>query len=179
MTSIFKVSGNDESKVGGASPVRVNTPGDLGTSWDSLRGITGKAYEQHRSTRVRTALWSVLLIVGLASLGLVLHNYMPALVSFGEELSDTVQQLASRSPTPSSAARETAVPDLRGARKQVRPSRTRVAESQAEDQPYELGFRPFYATALVGGRRVSLVSNNSVVVLDMANGTWKFGSELE
>jgi hypothetical protein len=178
MTSTLKLSGNDEPKTG-VSSAQLNSPQDGGSNWESLRGLTKNAYQPHRSTRLRTALLAMLLIVALGSLGLVLRNHMPALVSFGEELKETVHQLTERSPTPSTASRGTAVPDLHGERKQVRPSRTRVAESQPEDQPYDLAFRPFYATAVVGSRRVSLVSNNSVVVLDMASGTWKFDSELE
>jgi hypothetical protein len=176
MTSIFK-PGNDEPKTDAPS-ARVDSPQNVGTNWDNLRGLASNAHQQQRSTRLRTALLAVLLIVGLGSLGLVLHNHVPALVSFGQELSETVHQLASGSPTPSTAARETALPDLRGARKQSRPSRVPVAQSQAE-QSYDPAFHPFYATAIVGGRRVALVSNNSIVVLDMDNGTWKFGSELE
>lgn len=177
MTSTLKLSANDESK-GSIFPALVTSPQDSGTEWESLRGLTKNAYQPRRSTRFRTALLAVLLMVALGSLGLVLHNYMPSLVSFGEELSETVHQLASGTPTASTAARGTALPDLRDAHKVNRSPRVRVAESQA-NQPYDLGFRPFYATAVVGGRRVSLVSNNSVVVLDMADGTWKFGSELE
>jgi hypothetical protein len=177
MTSLFKLSGNDESQAA-ASTAPGNPVQDGGTNWESLRGLTENAYQPRKSTRLRTALLALLLSVVLGSVGLVLHNQMPALVSFGEELSETVQQLASRSPTPSTAARGTALPDLRGVHKPNRPSRMRVAESQA-DQLDDFAFRPFYATAVVGGHRVSLVSNNSVVVLDMANGTWRFGSELE
>lgn len=177
MTSIFKRSGNDESKVA-VPPAREGSPQDAGTNWDSLRGLTENAYQSRHSTKLRTALLAVLLIVGLGSLGLVLHSHIPALVSFGEELSETVHQLASGSPTPSTADRGTALPDLRGARKPNKPAPKRAAESQA-DPPHNFAFRPFYATAVVGGRRVSLVSNNSVVMVDMAAGTWTFSSELE
>ncbi len=177
MTSIFKLSGNDEPKTTVPS-ANVNPPQDADTHWESLRGLTKNAYQVRRSTRLRTVLLAVLLMVGLGSLGLVLHNHIPALVSFGEEVSETVHQLVSPSPTPATAARETALPDLRGARSQARSSRKQVAESQP-DQAYDPAFHPFYATAIVGGRRVALVSNHSIVVLDMDNGTWKFGGELE
>lgn len=177
MTSTLKLFGNDESKTG-VSSAQVNPPQDAGTNWESLRGLTKNAYHVRRSTRLRTALLAVLLMVGLGSLGLVLHNHMPVLVSFGEEVSETVHQLVSESPTPSTAERGTALPDLRGARKQARSSRATVADSQP-DQAYDPAFHPFYATAIVGGRRVALVSNHSIVVLDMDNGTWKFGAESE
>jgi hypothetical protein len=178
MTSTLKLSGSDESKRDVLS-AQVNPPQNGDTNWEDLRGLTTNAYEPHRSTRLRSALVAVLLIVGLGSLGLVLHNHVPALVSFGEELKETVHQLTEGPPTPSTASNGTALRDLRSSRKKVRPARTRVAESQPEDQPYDLSFRPFYATAIVGGRRVSLRSNHSIVLLNMDNGTWKFGSELE
>jgi hypothetical protein len=177
MTSTLKLSGNDESK-GGVSPALVSPPQDLGTDWESLRGLTKNTYQPDRSPKVRAGLLAILLVVSLGSLALVLHNDMPALVTFGEEVSETVHQLVSASPTPSTAARGTALPDLRGARKQPRSSRMQVVESQP-DQSYDPAFHPFYATAVVEGRRVALVSNQSVVVLDMDNGTWKFGAELE
>lgn len=175
MSSIFNASGNDESKAGASAPVK--PPQDPGTNWDTLRGLTSNAYQLPRSTRLRTTLLALLLIVALGSLGLVLHNHMPALVSFGEQLSETVHRFAAGSPAPS-MPHEAALPDLRRARKQIRPSRAPVAESQP-DQAYDPAFHPFYATAVVGGRRVALVSNNSIVMLDMDNGTWTFDSELE
>ncbi|HEV2117651.1 MAG TPA: hypothetical protein VGR48_16575 [Terriglobales bacterium] len=177
MTSILKLSGNDESKAG-VSPVPENSPQDLGTNWDDLRGLTKAAYQPKPSTRLRTALLAVLLVVALGSVGLVLHNHMPALVSFGEELSQTFDRLASRSPTPSTAAHEVPLPDLRSARGKRRVTPAPVLDAQSE-QAYDPTFHPFYATAVVGGRHVPLMSNNSIVVLDMGNGTWKFGSELE
>ena len=177
MTSTLNLSGNDASKVG-ASPALITPPQQLGTDWESLRGLTKNTYQPDRSTKIRTVLLAVLLIVGLGSVSLVLHNHIPALVTFGEEVSETVHQLVSATPAPSAAARGTALPDLRGVRKQPRSSRMRIAESQP-DQAYDPAFHPFYATAVVGGRRVALVSSHSVVVLDMDNGTWKFGAELE
>ena len=177
MTSTLKLSGNDESK-GGVSPALVTSPQEAGTDWESLRGLTKNTHQPDRSTKARPVLLAVLLIVGLASLGLVLRSHIPALVTFGEEVGETVHQLVSASPTPSTATRGTALPDLRGPRKQPRSSRMQVVESQP-DQSYDPAFHPFYATAVVEGRRVALVSNHSVVVLDMDNGTWKFGAELE
>jgi len=177
MTSTLKLAANDESK-SGVSPALATPSQDLGTDWESLRGLTKNTYQSDRSTKIRTVLLAVLLIVGLGSVSLVLHNHIPALVTFGEEVSETVHQLVSASPAPSTAARGTALPDLRGARKQARSSRTPVAESQP-DQAYDPAFHPFYATAVVGGRRVALVSSHGIVVLDMDNGTWKFGAELE
>ena len=177
MTSIFKLSDNNESKAA-VSPARGNSPQDLGTNWDDLRGLTKAAYQPKPSTRLRTALLAVLLIVALGSVGLVLHNHMPALVSFSEQLSETFDRLASRSPTPSTAAHEVALPDLRSARGKRRASHTPVQNSQPE-QAYDPAFHPFYATVVIGGRHVPLMSNNSIVVLDMANGTWKLDSELE
>jgi hypothetical protein len=177
MTSTLKLSGNDESE-GGVSPAVVTQPPELGADWESLRGLTKNTYQPHRSTKVSTGLLAILLIVGLGSLALLLHNHIPALVTFGEEVSETVHQLVSSTPAPSTAVRGTELPDLRGARKQARSSRMRVAESQP-DQAYDPAFHPFYATAVVGGRRIALVSSHSVVVLDMDNGTWKFGADLE
>ena len=177
MTSTLKLSGKDESK-GGISPALVTAPQELGTDWESLRGLTKNGYQPDRLTTARPVLLAVLLIVSLASVVLVLRNHIPALVTFGEEVGETVHQLVSASPTPSTATRGTALPDLRAARKQPRSSRVRIAESQP-DQAYDPAFHPFYATAIVGGRRVALVSSHSVVVLDMDNGTWKFGAEVE
>ena len=177
MTSTLKLSGNDDAK-GGVPPSLITPSQDLGTDWESLRGLTKNTHQPDRSTKARPVLLAVLLIVGLASMGFVLRSHIPALVTFGEEVGETVHQLVSASPTPSTATRGTALPDLRAARKQPRSSRVRIAESQP-DQAYDPAFHPFYATAIVGGRRVALVSSHSVVVLDMDNGTWKFGAEVE
>ena len=86
MTSTLKLSGNDESK-GGVSPALVTSPQELGTDWESLRGLTKNTYQPDRSPEVRTGLLAILLVVGLGSLALVLHNNIPALVSFGAEVS--------------------------------------------------------------------------------------------
>jgi hypothetical protein len=177
MTSTLNLSRNDDAK-GGVSPALVSAQQELGTDWESLRGLTNNTYQPDRSTKALPVLLAVLLIVGLASLGLVLRSHIPGLVTFGEELSETVHQLVSASPTPSTATRGTALPELRATRKQPRSSRVRIAESQP-DQEYDPAFHPFYATAVVGGRRVALVSSHGIVVLDMDNGTWKFGAELE
>lgn len=177
MTSTLKLSGKDQSR-DVVSPSLITPSQELGTDWESLRGLTKNSYQPDRSTKASTALLAILVIVGLGSLGLVLRNHIPALVTFGEEVSETVHQLVSGTPAPSTAARGTALPDMRGARKQPRSSRMRVAELQP-DQAYDPAFHPFYATAVVGGRRVALVSSHSVVVLDMDNGTWQFGAELE
>jgi hypothetical protein len=177
MTSALKLFGNDESK-GGVSPDPIKSPQDPGTNWDSLRGLTSNAYQPQRASRLRTALLATLLVVALGSLGLLLHNHMPALVSFGEELSETVHRLASGTPTPSAATHETTVQDVRGPRSKHASSHARVPDFQP-DQAYDSAFHPFYATAVVGGRRVSLVSNNSVILVDVASGTWKLGSEAE
>jgi hypothetical protein len=177
MTSILKLSGNDESKAG-VPTAPGNSPQDLGTNWDNLRGLTKAAYQPHSSTRLHTALLAILFIVALGSLGLVLHNHMPVLVSFGEQLSETFDRLASRAPAPSTASHETPLPDFRSTRGKHRAAHAPVPNSQSE-QAYDPAFHPFYATAVIGGRHVSLMSNNSIVVLDVAKGMWKFGSELE
>ena len=175
MTSTLKLSGNDEAR-GGVSPALVTPPQDLGTDWEGLRGLTKNAYQPHRSTKVRTALLAVLLILGLGLLGFVWHDHMPALVSFGEELSETVHRFASGSPAPS--PHEPALSQAPSARTRRRPTLAPVRDVQPVPS-FDAAFRPFYATALVGGHRVSLVSNNNVVVLDVAGGTWKYSSELE
>jgi hypothetical protein len=175
MRSIFKLSRNDESKAG-VPPARVDSPQDAGTNWENLRGLTKNAYQSHRSTQLRTALLAALLIVGLGSLGLVLHNHVPALVSFGAELSETVHRLASGSPTP--APHEPALSEVPHARSRRRPTIAPVREAQPVPT-FGPEFHPFYATVVVGGRRVSLVSNNNIVVLDVAGGTWKYSSELQ
>lgn len=177
MTSTLKLFGNDESK-GSVSPSPGKSPQEPGTNWDSLRGLTSNAYQPQRSTKLRTAVLATLLVVALGFLGLVLHNHMPTLVSFGEELSETVHRLASGTPTPSTATHEATVQDVRSPRSKHGSSHARVPDAQP-DQAYDSAFHPFYATAVVGGRRVSLVSNNSVILLDVASGTWKLGSEAE
>ncbi|HKU20989.1 MAG TPA: hypothetical protein VJQ50_08250 [Terriglobales bacterium] len=151
---------------------------DLGTDWDSLRGLTKNVPQKPRSTWLRTALLAVLLIVALAFLGLLLHDHMPALVSFGQELSETVHRFASGTPTPSTAAHGAALPDLRRARSKHRASNFSVPESLPE-QVDDPAFRPFYATAVIAGRRVALASNNGIVVLDVATGSWNFASQSE
>jgi len=63
-------------------------------------------------------------------------------------------------------------------RHRSRSSDDRVPDSQPA-QAYDPAFHPFSATAVIGDRHVSLVSNNNIIVLDVADGTWKYGSELE
>lgn len=177
MTSILNVSGSTESK-GPVSPGALTPSHDLGSNWDSLRGLTRNVPQKPRSTWLRTVLLAVLLLVGLAALGLLLHNHMPALVNFGQELSETVHRIASGTPTPSTAERGPALPDLRRPRSKHHVSQASVPNSppaQADDP----AFHPFYATAIIGGRRVSLRSSNSIVVLDMGRGTWNFAGEFE
>jgi len=176
MPSDLKLFPSDESKGGGSTPA-VKPPQDV--EWESLRGLTRNAYQQRRrSTALRTTLLAVLIIVSLGSLGLLLHNHVPALVSFGQELSDTFDRLTSAAPTPSSATHGTAVPDLRSTRTSRRTSHAAVPDSPP-DQAYDPISHPFYATAVIGGRRVALASNNGIVVLDVASGTWDFAPQSE
>ena len=177
MTSILHLSGSNESKEP-LSPDPLKPSQDLGADWDNLRGLTKNVYQKPRSNWLRTALLSVLLLVALASLSLVLYNHMPALVNFGQEVSETVQRFASARPTPPTVARGPAVPDPQGARRKHRASHPSLPDSSPE-QADDPAFHPFYATAIIEGRRVSLRSNNSIVVLDMGNGTWNFAPEFQ
>ena len=178
MTSILNISSSNESKEP-VSPGALKPSQDLGADWDSLRGLTKNTYQQRRpSTALRTVLLAILLIVGLGSLGLLFHNHMPALVNFGQELSDTFDRLTSGSPTPSVATHEATVPDLRSARNRRQPNHVLVPDLQA-DQVYDPISHPFYATTVIGGRRVALASNNGIVVLDVASGTWDFAPQSE
>lgn len=177
MTSILKLSEANEAK-DTASSETAKKPLDTGSDWESLRGLTTNVYQKQPSTRLRTALLAVLLMVGFASLGLLLHNHMPALVSLGEELSDTVSRLTSPVPTPSTTTHGSDLPDLRHAHSRRRASHASGPGSPPE-QADDPTFRPFYATAVIEGRRVSLHSNNNIVVLDVGRGTWNFASETE
>ena len=176
MTSILNISETDQSHTG-LSAEPVTSPQSSGSDWDKLRSITQNAYHQKRSPNLRMPLLVLLLIVALGSLGLVLHNHMPALVSFGEELSQTVHRFASGSPTPSAATQSPARTDLR-----PRPARRRSAAGVSPSQPeqaFDPASHPFYATAVIGGRRISLTSSDGIVVLDVAAGTWNFASQAE
>jgi|GEM_PF-1774973 hypothetical protein len=177
MTSTLNISGSNESKKP-VLPVLPTTSQDLGTDWDSLRGLTKNVPQKPRSTWLRTALLAVLLIVALAFLGLLLHDHMPALVSFGQELSETVHRFASGTPTPSTAARGPALPDVRRAHSKHASSHVSVPDYLPE-QVDDPAFHPFYATAVIAGRRVALASNNGIVVVDVASGSWNFAPQSE
>jgi hypothetical protein len=178
MTSILKLSETNEAKDTAASSEPLKKPIDPAGEWESLRGLTTTLHQKQPSTRWRTALLTVLLIVGFASLGLLLHNHMPALVTLGQELSETVDRLTSPTPAPSTAARAPELPDLRHGHSKRRSYHASVPDSPLE-QVYDPAFHPFYATTVIGGRRVSLHSSNSIVVLHMGDGTWNFASETE
>lgn len=177
MTSILKLSEANEVK-DTASSETAKKPLDPGSDWESLRGLTTNVYQKQPSTRLRTALLAILLMVGFASLGLLLHNHMPALVSLGKELSETVDRLTSPTPTPSTAARASELPDFRAAHNKHRSSHATVPDFSSE-QAYDPSSHPFYATAVIDGRRISLRPNHNVVILDMGSGTWNFASETE
>ncbi len=176
MTSILKLSEANEAK-DTASSETAKKPLDPASDWESLRGLTTNVYQKRPSTRLRTALLVVLLIVGFASLGVLLHNHMPALMNLGEQLSETVDRLASPTPTPSTGARASELPDLRPAHNKHRSSH--AVPDFPPEQAYDPAFHPFYATAVIDGRRIALLPNHNVVVLDMGSGTWNFASETE
>lgn len=176
MTSILKLSEANEAK--GTASSATAKPLDPPSDWESLRGLTTNAYQKQPSTRLRTALLAVLLMVGLASLGLLLHNHMPALLNLGEQLSETVDRLTSPTPAPSTAARASELPDLRPAHNKHRSSHATVSDFPTE-QAYDPAFHPFYATTVIEGRRVPLRASNSIVVLHVGDGTWNFASETE
>lgn len=177
MTSILKLSEASEAK-DTASSETAKKPLDPGSDWESLRGLTTNVYQKQPSTRLRTVLVAVLLMVGFASVGLLLHNHMPALVSLGKELGETVDRLTSPTPAPSTATRAPELPDLRHAHTKRRAYHASIPDSPPE-QAYDLASHPFYATTVIEGRRVSLRSSNNIVVLHVGSGTWNFASETE
>jgi len=62
----------------------------------------------------------------------------------------------------------------------MKPRSNRANVRHAESRPdaaYDPLLRPFYATALIDGRRVFLTSNDTVIVLDIASGQWSIESE--
>jgi len=177
MTSILNTSETDQFKISlSAEPVK--SPTTLSSDLEMLRGITQNAYQVRRLPNLRMPLLILLLIAALCWVGLVLHNHMPALVSLGQELTQKVYQLTSASPTPSAVRPAPARADLRvrPARRHFIPGRVSVLESQ---QAYDPASHPFYATAVIGERRISLMPNDRIVVLDVAAGTWNFASKVE
>jgi hypothetical protein len=147
-------------------------------NWDSLRGLTTGVQKQHRAANVRTAVFALLLILTFAFLGWVLHDHFPALVNFGKEVGDTVAKFASEVPKPSEPARSTGVQDQRSAHKKPHSNHAEIRHADSGgDEAQDPLLHPFYATALIDGRRVFLTSNDAVIVLDIASGRWTIESE--
>jgi hypothetical protein len=153
-------------------------PAKAAGNWDSLRGLATGVQKKHRAASFRTALLALLLILTCAFLGWILHDHLPSLVNFGKEVGDTVAKFASDPSKPSKAARSTAARDQRSAHMKPRSNRANVRHAESRpDATYDPLLRPFYATALIGGRRVFLTSNDTVIVLDIASGQWSIESE--
>lgn len=150
-------------------------PEKTGESWDNLRRLTKSVQKQHRAANARTALFALLLIVTLMFIGWLLHEHLPALVNFGKEVGDTVTKLASNVPKASEPARPNAVQDQRSAHKKPHSNHNKVRH--ADSGSYDPLLHPFYATALIEGRRVFLTSNDTVIVLDIASGRWSIEAE--
>jgi hypothetical protein len=162
--------------LGSAGPTK--EPEKSGETWDSLRGLTKGAQKQRRAGNIRTALLALLLILTFAFMGWVLHDHLPALVSFGKEVGNTVAEFTSQTPKPSEPARSIAVQDQRRAQKKPHSKRAKVRSTDSRlDAAYDPPLHPFYATALIDGRRVFLTSNDTVIVLDIASGRWTTESE--
>lgn len=164
-----------------AAPAKI--PDKPGAEWDSLRGLTNSVQQRRRPANIRTAAFALLLILTLAFVGWVLHDHLPALVDFGAQVSDAVSTFMASHPQPSTATHGANELSVRSALKKHRSFRARVASpdrgDDSPDEAYDPRTHPFVATAIVDGRRVPLVSNNSIVVVDVANGTWKAMSDPE
>jgi hypothetical protein len=161
---------------GPADPTKEPTKAP-GENWESLRGLTAGVQKQHRAATVRTTLLALLLILTFAFVGWALHDHLPAVVNFGKQVGDTVSKLASNAPSPSKPKRRTAAQDQRSARN--KPSSNHAKRQllvSAPQEAYDPLLHPFYATALINGRRVFLTSNNTVIVLDIASGRWTIES---
>lgn len=155
---------------GSADPAKA--PAKTGENWDSLRGLAIGVQKQHRAVIVRTVFLALLILTTLIFVGWVLHEHIPALVSFGKEVGETVAKFSANVPKPSEPARSTSVQDQR-TRKKSLPNHLRVRQAVVRSDPaYDLLNRPFYATAIIGGRRVFLASNDGTIVLDIASGRW-------
>jgi hypothetical protein len=166
-----------------AAPAKI--PDKLGEEWDSLRGLTNLVQRQRRSANVLTAIFALLLILTFAFVGWVLHDHLPALVDFGKQVSEEVSTFVANQPKPSTATHDANDLSARSAHKKHRSFPARVAypdradDSDDSDEAYDPLSHPFTATAIVDGRRVPLVPNNRIVVVDVANGTWTMGLEPE
>jgi hypothetical protein len=153
-------------------------PAKAGENWDSLRGLANGVQKQHRASNVRTALLALLLILTFAFVGSVLHDHLPGLVDFGKQVGNRVAEFSSQAPKPSEPARSTAVRDQRNANMKARSNRVKVRHAESgPSAAYDPLLQPFYATALIDGRRVFLTSNDAVIVLDIATGRWAIESE--
>jgi len=153
-------------------------PAKAGENWDSLRGLATGVQKKHQAANVRTALLALLIILTFAFLGWVLHDHLPGLVDFGKEVGNTVAKFASQAPKPSGPARSAAIRNQRSANMKARSNRAKFRHAESGfDASYDPMLHPFYATALVGGRRVYLTSNDTVIVLDIASGQWSIESE--
>lgn len=164
-----------------AGPAKM--PDKPGADWDSLRGLTKSVQQQRRSANVRTAVFALLLVLTFAFLGWVLHDHLPALVDFGEQVRGAVSTLIADQPKPSTATHDASDLSVGSAHKKHRFSPARVTYpdrvDDSSDEAYDPLSHPFVATAIVDGRRVPLVPNNRIVVVDVASGTWKLRSESE
>jgi hypothetical protein len=160
------------------SPDPGNTPTKAGENWDNLRKLTTGVQKQHRASNVRTGLVALLLILTFAFVAWALHAHLPGLVDFGKEVGDTVAKFTSSIPKPSRSERSNTFHNERRAQKKAHPNYPKVGHANsAPDAVYDPLLHPFYATALIDGRRVFLPSNDTVVVLDVASGRWTIQSE--
>jgi hypothetical protein len=151
-----------------------------GKDWETLRGLTHGAQKQRQSVNVRTAAVALLLILTVSFLGWVLHDHLPALVDFAERVNKGVSTFMANDPKPSPAKQRADDLSAPSTHKKHQAFRARVPDpDRTPDETYDPLTHPFMATAVVDGRRILLVPNNRVIVVDVASGTWKMASESE
>lgn len=70
------------------------------------------------------------------------------------------------------------VPDQRLPHQKLRNKHAKLSYvDPVPDAAYDRLLHPFYATALIDGRRVFLNSNDTVIILDIASGRWTIEAE--
>ena len=154
-----------------------------GASWETLRGLTDGAQKQRQSANVRLAALALLLILTFSFLGWLMHVHLPALVDFGEHVNKAVSTFMANAPKPSPPKQRSDGLSARSTHKKHQSSRARSypdrTEKTSDDDAYDPLFHAFGAMAIVDGRQIPLVPHNRIIIVDLANGTWKVGSESE
>jgi hypothetical protein len=186
MTPLWNDPGKSETgknDLTAASSAPAKTSGELGQDWDTLRGLTKNTYQKSRPPRALAVLLVLSLVVALAAGAWLLYGHWSAVSGFADKVGEAIYTFITNPPKPSPPAPDTDTSALPSRHVKPRLSRSRVSDAEIpKSQPDELSDllpRPFIATALVGGRKLYLVSKNRMVILDVASGTWKIASEVE